>query len=64
VLNDKPDRVLEVGVDRLTGLVVLLVERFGDTVTRQADVTDLTLDGAMPDEAFVLHAPDSARRLY
>ncbi len=64
VLNDKPDRVLEIGVDRLTGLVVLLVERFGETVTRQAEVTDLTLDGAMPDEVFVLHAPESARRLY
>ncbi len=64
VLNDRPDRVLEVGVDRLTGLILLLIERFGETVTRQAEVTDLSLDAPMPDEVFVLHAPDTARRLY
>ena len=64
VLNDRPDRVLEVGVDRLTGLVLLFIERFGDTVTRQAEVTDLSLDAPIPDEVFVLHAPDTARRLY
>ena len=30
----------------------------------QAEVTDLTLDGPMPDEVFVLHAPEGARRLF
>jgi hypothetical protein len=64
VLNDRPDRVLEVGVDRLSGLIVLLVERFGETVARHAEVTDLTLDGPMSDEVFVLHVPETARRLY
>ena len=56
--------MLEVGVDRLTGLILLLIERYGETVTRQAEVTDLSLDAPMPDEVFVLHAPDTARRLY
>ena len=64
VLNDRPDRVLEVGVDRLSGLILLLIERYGETVTRQAEVTDLSLDAPMADEVFVLHAPDTARRLY
>ena len=64
VLNDRPDRVLEVGVDRLSGLIVLLIERFGETVTRHAEVTDLTIDGPMSDEVFVLHVPENARRLY
>ena len=64
VLNDRPDRVVEVGVDRLSGLIVLLVERFGETVTRQAEVTDLTIDGPMSDEVFELHVPESARRLF
>ncbi|MET1231313.1 MAG: hypothetical protein ABWY52_00515 [Candidatus Limnocylindrales bacterium] len=64
VLNDRPDHVLEVGVDRLSGLIVLLIERFGETVTRHAAVTDLILDGPMADEVFVLHAPETARQLY
>ena len=64
VLNDRPDRVLEVGVDRLSGLIVLLIERFGETVTRHAEATDLTIDGPMSDEVFVLHVPETARRLY
>jgi hypothetical protein len=64
VLNDRPDRVLEVAVDRLTGLVVLLVERYGETVTRHAEVSDLVLDQPLGDEAFILHAPDTARRLF
>jgi len=64
VLDDRPERVVEVGVDRLSGLIVLLIERFAETVTRQAEVTDLTLDGPMSDEVFVLHVPETARRLY
>lgn len=64
VLNDRPDHVLEVGVDRLTGLIVLLIERFGETVTRHAEVTGLILDGPMGDDVFVFHAPETARQLY
>jgi hypothetical protein len=63
VLNDRPDRVLEVGVDRLSGLIVLLIERFGETVTRHAEVTDLT---STADERRRLRPPRAgdARRLY
>ena len=52
VLTDRPDRWLEVGVDRQTGFIVRLVEHIGDVVTRHAEVTSLELDPAIPDEAF------------
>jgi hypothetical protein len=64
IMNDRPERSIEVGVDKLTGLIVLLVEHVGDNVTRHAQVTDLQLDAPIGDEAFVLHVPDEARRLY
>ncbi len=64
VLTDRPDRWLEVGVDRQTGFIVRLVEHIGDTVTRQAEVTSLELDPAIPDEAFTVHLPEDVRRIY
>ena len=64
VLTDRPDRSVEVGVDRLTGIIVLLIERIGDNVTRHAEVTDLSVDAPIGDDVFVLHVPDTARRLY
>jgi hypothetical protein len=64
VLTDRPDRWLEVGVDRQTGFIVLLVEHIGDIVTRHAEVTSLELDPVLPLEAFVVHLPEDARRIY
>jgi hypothetical protein len=64
VLTDRPDRWLEVGVDRMTGLVLLLVEHVGDQVTRHAEVTDLELDPLLPDEAFTIHISSDTRMLY
>ena len=64
MLTDRPERSVEVGVDRLSGLIVLLVERIGDAVTRQAEVTDLQLDAPIGDEAFVLHVSEGARTLF
>jgi hypothetical protein len=64
ILTDRPERSIEVGVDKLTGLIVLLVERIGDNVTRHAEVTDLQLDAPIGDDAFVLHVSDEVRRLY
>ncbi len=52
VLTDRPDRWLEVGVDRQTGFIVLLVEHIGDVVTRHAEVTSLELDPVHPRRAF------------
>ena len=64
VLLDRPDRVVEVGVDRETGVVLLLGERVGDRVTRQAEVTTLLVDPVIPDSAFELRLPANVRMLY
>jgi hypothetical protein len=64
VLTDRPDRWLEVGFDRQTGLLLLLVEHVGETVTRHAEVTSLDLDPTIPDEAFRLHLGADVRVLF
>lgn len=64
VLTDRPDRWLEVGVDRQTGFLVRLVEHVGDTTTRIAEVTSLEPDAPIPDEAFTVHLPEDVRRIY
>jgi hypothetical protein len=64
VLTDRPDRWLEVGVDRMTGLIVLLIEHVADRVTRHAEVTDLELDPVLPDEMFTVHLSEDTRMLY
>jgi hypothetical protein len=64
VLTDRPDRWLEVGVDRLSGLIVLLIEHIGDVVTREARVTSLELDAPIPDDVFRLYTSSDAIRVY
>lgn len=64
VLTDRPDRWVELGVDRQTGIITLLVEHIGDLVTRHAEVVSLEVDPAIPDEAFVVHLPEDVRRIY
>lgn len=64
VLTDRPDRWLEVGFDRGTGLVLLLVEHVGEQVTRHAEATSLELDPPLPDEAFRLHVSADVRHIY
>lgn len=64
VLTDRPDRWVDVGVDRHTGFITLLVEHIGDTVTRHAEAVSLEVDQDIPDEAFVVHLPGDARRIF
>jgi hypothetical protein len=64
VLTDRPDRWMEVGVDRLTGFITLLSEHVGDRTTRHAQLTGLEVDGAIPDEAFQVHLPGDVRMIY
>lgn len=64
VLVDRPDRSIEVGIDRATGLLLLLTERIADTVTRHAEVSELMVDPVIPDSAFELRLPADVRRLY
>lgn len=64
VLTDRPDRWVDIGVDRQTGFITLLVEHIGDTVTRHAEAVSLEVDVPIPDDAFVVHLPEDARRIY
>jgi hypothetical protein len=64
VLNDRPDRWLEVGVDRVTGLILLLIEHVGDRTSRHAVVTLLDIDPTLGDDVFVLHSPRDATAMY
>ena len=64
VLVDRPDRTVQVGIDRATGFLLLLIEQVGDTVTHHAEVTSLELDPDIPDSAFELHLSSDVRMLY
>lgn len=64
VLTDRPDRWVDVGVDRQTGLMTLLVEHIGDSVTRRAEAVSLAIDTPIPDDAFVVHLPGDVRRIF
>lgn len=64
LLTDRPDRWVELGVDRQTGIITRLVEHIGELVTRHAEVVSLEVDAAIPDEAFTVHLPEDVRRIY
>lgn len=64
LLTDRPDRSLEIGVDRMTGLILLLEERIGPRVTRRADVSHLELDPVLPEDTFRVHLSADVRMLY
>ncbi len=64
VLNDRPDRWLEVAVDRMSGIILLLVEHVGDRVTRHADVEHLELDAPIADDAFRIFASQGTARIF
>ena len=64
VLTDRPDRWMEVGVDRMTGFITLLAEHIGDRVTRHAQAIALEIDASVPDEAFAVHLPADVRMIY
>lgn len=64
VLVDRPDRSIDVGIDRATGFLLLLSEHIGDTVTRHAEVTELVVDPVIPGATFELRLPADVRKLY
>jgi hypothetical protein len=64
VLVDRPDRWIDVGIDRSSGFVTLLSEHIGEAETRRGEVTLLDLDPDIPDEAFQLHLGSDVRMLY
>jgi hypothetical protein len=64
VLVDRPDRWVDVGIDRSSGFVVLLSEHVAETETRRGETTLLELDPDIPDDAFGLHLGSDVRMLY
>lgn len=64
LLLDRPDHWLEIGVDTVTGMMVLLAEHVGDRITRHAEATSIRLDEAIPDSAFTIHTSSDTRTLY
>jgi hypothetical protein len=64
VLVDRPDRWVDVGIDRSSGFVTLLAEHVGEAETRRGEVTALDLDPDIPDEVFQLHLGSDVRMLY
>ncbi len=64
VLVDRPDRAVLIGIDRLTGFLLLLSERIADVVTRHAEVVELDIDPVIPATAFELRLPAQTRMLY
>lgn len=64
LLTDRPDRWLEVGVDRATGVILLLIDHIGERLTRHAEVDDLEADPVIPDETFTVHLSTDVRMIY
>jgi len=64
LLTDRPDHWHQVGVDRMSGLIVLHAEHSGGRVTHHTEVTSLEFDAPIPDGAFALHVSGEVRRLY
>ncbi len=64
VLTDRPDHWLEVGVDRQTGMILLLAEHVSGRITRHGEVTALGLDERLGDEVFTVHVSADTIRLY
>ena len=64
VLVDRPDRSVDVGIDRASGFLLLLEEHVGQTVTRRAETVELVIDPVVPPTAFELHLPADVRMLY
>ena len=62
--TDRRDRSVVLGVDRETGIVVLLEERVGETVTRRAEVTYLEPDAPIRDDVFTIHVPADAVTMF
>ena len=62
--GDRPDHRLVLAVDRETGLVARLEERFGAVTTRLVTATEMAPDTPIPDSAFTLAIPATAATIY
>ncbi|MFV2064181.1 MAG: hypothetical protein ACC726_11825 [Chloroflexota bacterium] len=64
VLVDRPDRSIEVGIDRTTALFLFPAEKNGDSVTHGVEVASTGLNSDIPDSAFELHLASDVRMIY
>jgi hypothetical protein len=62
--GDRPDHRLVLAVDRETGVVTRLEERYGTALSRLATATELSPDATIPDSAFALSIPATAAMIY
>jgi outer membrane lipoprotein-sorting protein len=62
--GDRPDHRIVITVDRQLGIILRLVESFGPTVTRDAEVTDVRPDAPLPPTAFDFVFPTGTTMLY
>lgn len=62
--GDRPDHRLSLAVDRETGLVARLEERYGALPSRLVIATELAPDAPIPDSAFALSIPSDASQIY
>jgi hypothetical protein len=62
--GDRPDHRLSLAIDRETGLVARLEERYGAVLSRLVTTTELAPDASIPDGAFSLSIPSDASLIY
>ena len=62
--GDRPDHRIDIAVDRQLGVIMRLVESFGTTVTRVAEVTDIRPDAPLPPTTFEFVFPTGTTMLY
>ncbi len=62
--GDRPDHRIDIAVDRQLGVILRLVESFGTTVTRVAEVTDIRPDAPLPPTTFEFVFPTGTTMLY
>jgi hypothetical protein len=64
IAADQPDHEVVLAADAALGVLSLLEQRLGDTVARRAEATSIEPDAEIPDSAFDLAIPATARRVY
>lgn len=64
IAGDRPDHTIELAVDRATGVILRLVETIGGSVTRHAEVDELSPDASLPPSTFEFVFPSGTTMLY
>ena len=64
IAADAPDHAVLIAADAQLGVISLLEQRIGDAVVRRAEATSIEADASIPDAAFDLAIPATARRVY